>query len=86
MEKGLLTVGEAAAYLSCGRTKLFSLFREGDLRVVKLGRATRVPRAVLTIEPTLLLLRRTRGRRLIRRSASGRYCTGMKRPKRRGVT
>ena len=47
MEKGLLTVGEAAAYLSCGRTKLFSLFREGDLRVVKLGRATRVPRAEL---------------------------------------
>jgi excisionase family DNA binding protein len=47
MEKGLLTLGEAANYLSCGRTKLFDLLRAGEVRVVKLGRATRVPRSEL---------------------------------------
>jgi len=47
MDKGLLTVGEAASYLSCGRTKLFELLRAGEVRVVKLGRATRIPRREL---------------------------------------
>jgi excisionase family DNA binding protein len=47
MDKGLLTVGEAASYLSCGRTKLFELLRAGEVRVVKLGRATRIPRGEL---------------------------------------
>jgi excisionase family DNA binding protein len=44
VDKGLLTIMEAADYLSCGRTKLFELLGTGDLRVVKLGRATRIPR------------------------------------------
>jgi excisionase family DNA binding protein len=47
MDKGLLTVGEAASYLSCGRTTLFELLRAGEVRVVKLGRATRIPRREL---------------------------------------
>jgi excisionase family DNA binding protein len=47
VEKGLLTLGEAASYLSCGRTKLFELLRAGEVRVVKLGRATRIPRREL---------------------------------------
>jgi excisionase family DNA binding protein len=47
MDKGLLTVMEAADYLSCGRTKVFELLRAGDLRVVRLGRATRIPRREL---------------------------------------
>lgn len=45
--KALLTVSEAAEYLSCGRTKLFELLRAGDLHVVKIGRATRIPRREL---------------------------------------
>jgi len=47
VEKGLLTTTEAAGYLSCGRSTLFELLRAGELRVVKLGRATRISRREL---------------------------------------
>ena len=39
----LLTVPEAARLLAIGRTSLYRLIGDGDLRVVKIGRATRVP-------------------------------------------
>lgn len=39
----LLTVPEAARLLAIGRTSLYRLIQDGDLRVVKIGRATRVP-------------------------------------------
>ena len=38
----LLTVPEAARLLAIGRTSLYRLIQDGDLRVVKIGRATRV--------------------------------------------
>ena len=43
----LLTVPEAARLLAIGRTSLYRLIENGNLRVVKIGRATRVPVAEL---------------------------------------
>ena len=43
----LLTVSEAARLLAIGRTSLYRLIDNGELRVVKIGRATRVPVAEL---------------------------------------
>lgn len=39
----LLTVVEAAAMLGVGRTKAYELIAGGELQVVHIGRATRVP-------------------------------------------
>ena len=39
----LLTMEEAAAALSIGRTKAYQLVKEGSLRAVKVGRLRRVP-------------------------------------------
>lgn len=38
----LLTPEQAASALSISRTRIFELFRDGQLPVVKLGRTTRV--------------------------------------------
>lgn len=43
VEKSLLTVGEAARMLSIGRSKTYELMNAGDLPVVHIGRAVRIP-------------------------------------------
>jgi excisionase family DNA binding protein len=43
----LATVQQACRAISCGRTKLYELINERKLRVVKIGRASRVPWADL---------------------------------------
>lgn len=43
MEKILLTIPEAAGRLSLGRSKLYELVQAGELKVVRVGRAVRVP-------------------------------------------
>ena len=43
----LLTVGETAARLGCGRTFVYELISTGELETVKLGRLRRVPMAAL---------------------------------------
>lgn len=42
--EGLLSVGEAARFLSLSRTTLYELMESGRLVYVKLGRARRIPR------------------------------------------
>ena len=44
MERELLRVEEAAQILGIGRTKAYELVAAGELRVIRLGRAVRVPR------------------------------------------
>jgi excisionase family DNA binding protein len=44
---GLMTVAEAAEFLSLGRTTLYGLMDAGRLPYVKIGRARRIPRAAL---------------------------------------
>jgi excisionase family DNA binding protein len=41
---GLMTVPEAARFLSISRSKLYVMMDEGDLRFVKIGRSRRIPR------------------------------------------
>jgi excisionase family DNA binding protein len=41
----LLTVDQAAEALNCGRAHIYNLAKRGEVPVVKLGRAIRVPRA-----------------------------------------
>ena len=43
MEKLLLKIEDAADALSLGRSKTYELIQRGELRTVKIGRATRVP-------------------------------------------
>jgi excisionase family DNA binding protein len=43
----LLTVGEAAVVLAIGRTTLYQLIADGQVRTVRIGRAVRVPVAEL---------------------------------------
>ena len=43
----LLTVVEAAAMLGVGRTKVYELIAGGELQVVHIGRAARVPLAAV---------------------------------------
>lgn len=40
-----LRVEEAAVALGCGRTTIFKLIKEGQLRAVKLGSRTVIPRS-----------------------------------------
>jgi excisionase family DNA binding protein len=42
MEKLLLTVEEAAQLLSLGRTRIYQLIRDGQLRTIKCGKSRRV--------------------------------------------
>lgn len=50
VEEGLLSVREAARFLSVSRSTLYELMESGQLHYVKLGRARRIPRrAVLEL-------------------------------------
>lgn len=50
VEEGLLSVREAARFLSVSRSTLYELMESGQLHYVKLGRARRIPRrAVLAL-------------------------------------
>ncbi len=44
---GLVTVQEAAQFLSISRSKLYELMDNGELTFVKLGRSRRIPRRTL---------------------------------------
>ena len=44
---GLVTVQEAAQFLSISRSKLYDLMDNGELVFVKLGRSRRIPRRAL---------------------------------------
>jgi excisionase family DNA binding protein len=48
VEKTLLTLDEAAASLSVGRTTLRTLIRNGDIRAIRIGAAVRVPAVEIT--------------------------------------
>jgi excisionase family DNA binding protein len=43
----LLSIRDVCAALQCGRTLVYDLLRKGELRAIKIGRLTRIPRAVL---------------------------------------
>ena len=43
----LVTVPQAAAMLAIGRTSAYELIAQGELEVVRIGRATRVPVAAV---------------------------------------
>jgi excisionase family DNA binding protein len=43
----LLSVRDVCAALQCGRTFVYDLLQKGELRAIKLGRLTRISRAVL---------------------------------------
>lgn len=47
IERGALSVEEAAKYLSLGRTKMFELIRKGELQTIKIGRRRLVPLSAL---------------------------------------
>ena len=44
---GLVTVSEAASFLSLSRSTLYTLMDRGDIPFVKLGRSRRIPRRAL---------------------------------------
>ena len=44
MPRKLLKVAEATAELQIGRTLLYDLINRGEIQVVRLGRAVRIPR------------------------------------------
>ncbi len=44
---GLVSVREAALFLSVSRSKLYELMDNGELKFVKLGRSRRIPRRAL---------------------------------------
>jgi excisionase family DNA binding protein len=43
----LLSVSDVCVALRCGRTFVYDLLQKGELRAIKLGRLTRISRAVL---------------------------------------
>jgi excisionase family DNA binding protein len=47
MGDALLTVTEAAARLKVGRTTLYGLIADKQLRTIKIGRARRIPESVI---------------------------------------
>ena len=47
MERELLRAEEVARVLSVGRSKVFEMFRAGELPVIRLGRSVRVPKRAL---------------------------------------
>ncbi|WP_250280144.1 helix-turn-helix domain-containing protein [Frankia sp. Cppng1_Ct_nod] len=47
MNKLLLTATEAAAVLGVGRSTVYELMAAGQIESVRIGRARRIPRAVL---------------------------------------
>jgi excisionase family DNA binding protein len=61
MEKLLLTIPEAADRLGIGRSKLYELVAEGELGVVRIGRAVRVEAAEIVDFVTRLRQERATG-------------------------
>lgn len=47
MESALLTVPEAAAYLSIGKSRLWEHIRDGVIPAVRIGKSVRIPRSEL---------------------------------------
>ncbi|MCX7341998.1 MAG: excisionase family DNA-binding protein [Hyphomicrobiales bacterium] len=47
MNKILCSTHEAACRLSIGRTKLFALLRDGEIKAVRLGTKTMIPASAL---------------------------------------
>jgi len=47
VEKGLLTLSEAAEMIGLGETKTKELLRRGELPRVKIGKSMRIPRSSL---------------------------------------
>ncbi len=47
VEQGLLTVGDARAFLGVSRSTLYALMETGRLSYVKIGRSRRTPRKAL---------------------------------------
>ena len=47
MEPELLRAEEVARVLGVGRSKVFEMFRAGELPLIRLGRSVRVPRRAL---------------------------------------
>ena len=43
LDKILLSIPDAAARLSIGRSKMYQLITAGDVRAVRIGRAVRLP-------------------------------------------
>jgi|LakMenEpi03Aug12_release.lakeMendotaPanAssembly.Ray.scaffolds.fasta_scaffold3894853_2 excisionase family DNA binding protein len=46
---GLLTVPEVASFLRLGKTTVYQMIRNGELRSVRFGQAVRVPREALEL-------------------------------------
>ncbi|TWF94417.1 helix-turn-helix domain-containing protein [Saccharopolyspora dendranthemae] len=57
-ERVLLTVEEAAECLGIGRTKTYSLVRDGELESVQIGRLRRVPKNAIEDYAARLVQRR----------------------------
>jgi excisionase family DNA binding protein len=47
VERALLRVGEAAEMLGLGRSKVYTMASRGEIPVLRLGRAVRIPRSLL---------------------------------------
>jgi excisionase family DNA binding protein len=47
LKDGLTTVAEAAKFLSLGRSTLYELMDNGELRYVKIGSSRRIPKRAL---------------------------------------
>jgi len=43
VKDGMRTVGQAAEFLSIGRSKVYALMENGELAYVKFGKARRIP-------------------------------------------
>jgi len=48
VERGLVTIAEAAEFLGVGRTLIYSLMEKGELPSCKLGKRRLIPKAALT--------------------------------------
>lgn len=44
VSEGFFRVGDAAVFLKVGRSKIYELMQQGELRYAKIGRARRIPR------------------------------------------
>ena len=49
MEKILLTIREAGEAIGIGKSKMYELIREGEIPILRIGRAVRIPAADLRL-------------------------------------
>jgi excisionase family DNA binding protein len=54
-ELDLLTVEEAAIWLSIGRTTLYAILKDGQINSVRIGRLRRIPTEALTAYTSRLI-------------------------------